>query len=197
MVKLYFAVIFTFLLSDKFAEQNYIERYFALAVSEMDRSGIPASIILAQGILESNNGNSRLARNSNNHFGIKCKSYWTGDKYYHYDDDFDQNGKLIQSCFRSYNSVKDSYKDHSNFLLQSTRYANLFLLDKNYKKWSHGLKRSGYATDPKYAEKLIKVIERNKLYEFDTPTNKMTSTHDWGEENIKKYTKPKYTKFAY
>jgi flagellum-specific peptidoglycan hydrolase FlgJ len=197
MVKLYIAVIFTFFLSDKFAEQNYIDHYSSLAISEMNRSGIPASIILAQGILESNNGKSRLARSSNNHFGIKCKSYWTGGKYYHYDDDFDRNGKPIKSCFRSYDSVKDSYVDHSNFLLQSDRYSGLFLLKNNYKKWSHGLKSSGYATDPSYAEKLIKVIERNKLYEFDITSKKTSSTHDWGEERIKEYPKPKRQKFVY
>lgn len=147
---------------------DYIDKYKDLAVAEMYRSGIPASIILAQGILESNSGRSKLANGSNNHFGIKCKSYWKGRKYYHKDDDYDRNGKLTDSCFRAYEDAVQSYVDHSNFLMYTSHYQVLFQYEKwDYYNWAHGLKSCGYATDKNYANKLIKKIELYNLNTFD------------------------------
>jgi len=148
--------------------KNYIDRYKELAVVEMHRSGIPASIILAQGLHESNYGRSPLATKANNHFGIKCKNYWMGQRYYHLDDDYDDQGKLLESCFRKYENSLDSYVDHSNFLMKSTNYENLFNYpNTDYISWAIGLKKAGYATDPKYAEKLVKKIEQYELYQYD------------------------------
>jgi LysM repeat protein len=139
---------------------EYIEQYSEWAVRNMKKSGVPASITLAQGMLESRNGNSTLAREANNHFGIKCHD-WTGKKVYHHDD-------RRNECFRKYNSVYDSYADHAHFLSSRQRYASLFNLDvTDYKGWARGLKKAGYATDPNYAKRLIDIIEANKLYLFD------------------------------
>ena len=147
---------------------SYIEQYKYLAIDEMDRSGIPASIILAQGILESNGGTSNLAKESNNHFGIKCKSYWTGNAYYHPDDDRDEYGRIIPSCFRKYESVEASYADHSDFLLTTLHYRPLFIYDKTeYVEWAKGLQLCGYASDPAYADKLIRTIQLYNLHEYD------------------------------
>lgn len=147
---------------------SYIDTYQELAVIEMHRTGVPASITLAQAILESQSGTSSLAVNSNNHFGIKCKSYWNGNSYYHKDDDRDPTGKLIPSCFRAYNEVMDSYIDHSNFLKYSAHYGKLFTIDmKDYEGWARGLKECGYATDKSYAEKLIKTIKKYQLFVYD------------------------------
>ena len=147
---------------------SYIDTYKDLAVIEMYRTGVPASITLAQAIHESQSGTSSLARNSNNHFGIKCKSYWNGESYYHKDDDRDYRGNLVPSCFRAYEEVMDSYIDHSNFLLYSSHYSPLFQLEKrDFQSWAYGLKNCGYATDKKYAEKLIKIINKYKLYVYD------------------------------
>ena len=127
----------------------------------MHRVGIPASITLSQGLLESNNGNSRLAKQANNHFGIKCHSSWKGKKIYKDDD-------KKHECFRKYKHVLDSYKDHSAFLSKYKRYAFLFAYKRtDYKKWAKGLKKAGYATNPSYAHRLIKIIERYQLYRFD------------------------------
>lgn len=140
---------------------EYIARYKDIAVAEMKTYGIPASITMAQGILESENGNSELARNSNNHFGIKCKAEWTGEKYYHDDD-------AAQECFRKYAKVEDSYRDHSLFLKGRKHYAFLFNLPvTDYTGWARGLKQAGYATNPSYAELLIKIIETYQLYLLD------------------------------
>ncbi len=140
---------------------EYIQRYQILAIEEMARSGIPASITIAQGCLESANGSSELSKKSNNHFGIKCKKGWKGKKVY-YDDD------AKNECFRKYRTVEDSYVDHTNFLLNNQRYASLFeLKTTDYKGWAHGLKKAGYATNKKYAHKLIHIIETNKLYRLD------------------------------
>jgi len=158
------------------ATSNYVETYKDLAVVEMHRSGIPASITLAQALHESQTGRSDLAIYANNHFGIKCKSYWVGKTYNHKDDDFDANGNLIKSCFRSYDSAIDSYIDHTNFLVQSAHYAELFSYDKkDYKQWAKGLKKCGYATDPNYAEKLIDKIEKYQLYIYDDYKNPLQS----------------------
>ena len=136
---------------------GYIQRYESLAISEMIRTGVPASITLAQGILESGAGESSLAQKSNNHFGIKCKSEWTGEKTYHDDD-------LKGECFRVYASVEDSYKDHSDFLKNRPYYKDLFLLNPtDYKGWAYGLKKAGYATEKTYPEMLIRLIETYNL----------------------------------
>lgn len=141
--------------------EAYVARYSDMAVSEMYRSGVPASITLAQGLLESGYGMSALARQSNNHFGIKCHADWTGERVYHDDD-------AKGECFRKYPKVSDSYADHGDFLRYKPRYAFLFDYNRtDYKSWAHGLKKAGYATDPKYAYKLIDIIETYKLYRFD------------------------------
>ena len=140
---------------------NYIRNYASIAVNEMHLHKIPASITLAQGILESGNGKSDLASKSNNHFGIKCHTGWKGQKVYHDDD-------AKGECFRKYQYVETSYHDHSAFLTKRKRYAFLFnYRTRDYKKWAKGLKKAGYATDKKYPNKLIKIIEDYKLYEFD------------------------------
>jgi hypothetical protein len=143
------------------SREEYIRKYYPLAISEMERSGIPASIILAQGCWESQNGNSILATEGNNHFGIKCKRDWDGRRIFHDDDD-------RHECFRRYASAEESYIDHSNFLMNSSRYSFLFQLDpKDYVGWANGLKQAGYATDPSYPQRLIKIIEDYKLYLYD------------------------------
>ena len=140
---------------------DYLNKYSAFAISEMKRYKIPASITLAQGLLESSYGKGRLAVEANNHFGIKCHKSWRGKKIYHDDDEKNE-------CFRKYSDVSDSYRDHSLFLKNRSRYASLFDLDiKNYRAWAKGLKKAGYATDPKYADKLISLIDRYELYRFD------------------------------
>jgi LysM repeat protein len=145
----------------KYTAAEYISMYKGLAVSEMRRTGIPASITLAQGLLESAVGNSKLAKEANNHFGIKCKKNWPG-RTFHTDDD------APQECFRVYDKAEDSYKDHSEFILAGKRYAFLFDLDpKDYKGWAAGLKAAGYATNPHYPDLLINSIENYKLYELD------------------------------
>lgn len=146
--------------SQNISTEDYIQQYKKLAIIEMQRTGVPAAITLAQGILESGSGNSRLALISNNHFGIKCKTEWTGNRVF-YDDD--EKGE----CFRKYNSVEDSYIDHSNFLKTREHYAFLFSLEpSNYKAWAEGLKKAGYATSNKYPAQLIKVIEENNLQQY-------------------------------
>ncbi|MDR2801819.1 MAG: glucosaminidase domain-containing protein [Prevotellaceae bacterium] len=141
---------------------EYIALYKDLAIRQMKESGIPASIILAQGCLESGNGNSRLSVEANNHFGIKCHQSWTGERIYHDDD-------ALQECFRKYPSPEGSFRDHSDFLRYRDRYKSLFDLEPtDYKAWAYGLKKAGYATHPEYAERLIKIIEENQLYLYDT-----------------------------
>ena len=141
--------------------EEYVERYKAIAIAHMERYGIPASITMAQGILESDSGNSFLSNSSNNHFGIKCKKHWTGDRVYHDDD-------AKGECFRAYPSVEASYQDHADFLDQSPRYDSLFAYPSDdYRSWARGLKAAGYATAPDYAERLVKIIESMKLYLLD------------------------------
>lgn len=145
----------------KSAQQKYIDKYSDLAVKEMRRTGIPASITLAQGLLESRYGQSELAVKANNHFGIKCHSNWKGPSV-RMDDD------KKRECFRKYRTVEHSYRDHSDFLVYRDRYKFLFDLDrKDYKGWAYGLKKAGYATDPAYAKKLINIIEEYELYRYD------------------------------
>lgn len=141
--------------------ESYVDMYAPAAMQSMKTYGIPASIKLAQGILESGSGNGTLCRTANNHFGIKCKEEWTGDSVAHTDDAPDE-------CFRKYASALESYNDHSEFLANRVYYKNLFTLDKSdYQAWAKGLKKAGYATDPKYPSKLINIIERYRLYEYD------------------------------
>ncbi|MDR0537473.1 MAG: glucosaminidase domain-containing protein [Tannerellaceae bacterium] len=143
------------------ATEKYINKYSELAVKHQKNYGIPASITLAQGILESGSGLSRLALASNNHFGIKCHTSWTGGRVYANDD-------RKHECFRKYKTAEESYEDHSEFLLSGSRYAFLFQLDVNdYLKWAAGLQKAGYATDSRYANTLIKIIEDYELYLFD------------------------------
>ncbi|MES2810143.1 MAG: glucosaminidase domain-containing protein [Bacteroidota bacterium] len=145
-----------------FTAATYIERFKAIAIKEMNLYGIPASITLAQGLFESGYGNGDLAKIANNHFGIKCTTDWKGKSYYKDDDQ-------VNDCFRVYDNPEDSYRDHSEFLKRK-RYAPLFELEKNdYAGWAKGLKAAGYATNPKYPDLLIGVIERYQLYQYDQP----------------------------
>lgn len=160
------ALILTLLYTEAIQAQRasriqYIEKHKAMAISNMTSYGIPASITLAQACLESGDGNSRLARDGNNHFGIKCHN-WTGDKFYQDDDEKNE-------CFRSYKSSDESFKDHSEFLRFRDRYKFLFDLDpKDYKGWAYGLKKAGYATNPAYPQLLINIIEEYQLYKYDS-----------------------------
>lgn len=162
------------------AYQTYIKEYADLAVEQMKKHKIPASITLAQGLLESGAGRSSLARKSNNHFGIKCHSDWRGKKTYHDDD-------APKECFRVYSSVKDSYDDHSQFLKRGARYAFLFELKiTDYKGWARGLKKAGYATDRSYANRLITIIEDYELYKYDNQGMSKREAHRWEKELKKK-----------
>ncbi|MFK8298857.1 glucosaminidase domain-containing protein [Capnocytophaga cynodegmi] len=154
--------------------QKYIDDYKEIAMVEMQRYKIPASITLAQAILESGSGQGKLARHGNNHFGIKCHSSWQGKTMTHDDD---EKGE----CFRRYKYAFESFEDHSTFLVNRNRYAFLFDLEPDdYVGWAHGLKKAGYATDPGYAKKLIQLIKKHKLYEYDqqvlNPNGKVAST---------------------
>lgn len=149
----------------KYTTEEYIARWSKIAVEHQEKYGIPASITLAQGILESNNGNGRLAVEANNHFGIKCKKDWTGPSISHDDD-------AAGECFRKYHSAEESYEDHANYIDTQPRYDSLFRhSETDYVAWARGLKAAGYATDPQYAEKLIRIIEENKLYIYDRGGN--------------------------
>ena len=161
---------------------EYIAYFKQTAINEMQLFDIPASITLAQGILESGSGKGRLARVANNHFGIKCHD-WKGARIYH-DDDKDQE------CFRKYKDPNQSFRDHSEFLAYRKRYAALFKLRKDdYKGWARGLRKAGYATDPKYPQKLIILIERYELYKFDTKSKQSRSK----KESISKAIKSHHT----
>lgn len=168
--------IVSFNYTPEYTANNYIKKYRDLAIVEMYRTGIPASITLAQGLHESNYGMSPLATRANNHFGIKCKSNWRGKTYFHKDDDYDQYGKLMESCFRAYESDIDSYVDHSNFLKHRNLYSSLFSYSStDYINWAYGLQKCGYATDRKYAEKLVNKIERFNLSQYDEWENPLVS----------------------
>lgn len=158
--------------------ERYIEKFGPIARKEMQAYGIPASITLAQGILESGMGYGRLATEANNHFGIKCHKTWTGKRIYHDDD---KKGE----CFRVYSNPETSYRDHSLFLKNRSRYAFLFdIRTSQYKAWAKGLKKAGYATDPKYPDKLIRLIERFDLTRFDDKKMKSSTI-------VKEKSKPK------
>jgi len=167
------------------SRKEYIEKYSSLAVKQMHQYKIPASITLAQGILESNNGNSRLATKANNHFGIKCHG-WEGKKIFADDDKKNE-------CFRNYKNVLESFVDHSLFLNKYSRYEFLFDYKiTDYKSWAKGLKKAGYATNNKYPELLIKIIEENKLYQFDS--KKIDKNLISGKRNI--YMHPNKIKYV-
>ncbi|MCL7764369.1 glucosaminidase domain-containing protein [Polaribacter sp. Z014] len=158
----------------------YIRKYAPISVKEMHENKIPASITLAQGILESGRGRSELALKSNNHFGIKCHTQWQGERVYHDDD---EKGE----CFRKYQFVETSYDDHSAFLTERKRYSFLFNYGaKDYKRWAKGLKKAGYATDKQYPNKLIRIIEDYKLYEFDKVKKKDFKLDDKATEVVEK-----------
>ncbi len=188
-------------LLNKSSADEYIERFRAIAVQEMNSNGIPASITLAQGILESGSGNSSLAREANNHFGIKCTTEWKGKTILKDDDQKDD-------CFRVYSSPDESFRDHSEFLKRK-RYAPLFELDKNdYRGWAKGLKEAGYATNPRYAELLISLIERYDLARYDRKEGQIEKikredkvlaeiTHGIPEEETKKPIKAPVTMTIY
>lgn len=171
ITKHYIFLLLFFLISNQLYAQmrnarynDYIDKYHSLAVEQMKIHKIPASITLAQGLLESGAGMSELARKSNNHFGIKCGSGWRGNSVKHDDD-------ARNECFRAYRHPNDSYEDHSLFLVRGQRYAFLFSLAvTDYKGWAHGLKKAGYATDPTYAYKLIDLIETYQLHTYDKKT---------------------------
>jgi uncharacterized FlgJ-related protein/LysM repeat protein len=161
----------------KITSDEYIKTYKDIAISEMNRSGIPASISLAQGMLESDNGNSRLATKANNHFGIKCHD-WDGKEIYHDDDESDE-------CFRKYKSAKESYIDHTDFLMNGSRYVFLFYLDQtDYKGWAKGLAEAGYATNPSYDSDLIRIIEENDLAKYDKPQKKGRKKEERAEKEL-------------
>jgi flagellum-specific peptidoglycan hydrolase FlgJ len=166
-------------------QEKYIEQYKDVAISEMERTGIPASIKMAQALLESQCGLSELALHANNHFGIKCKNDWTGGSYYYQDDDKNEEGEIIHSCFRLYSSALDSYKDHSDFLVNRSRYKELFSLPKtDYIAWAQGLKKCGYATDPIYSERLIKIIQKYNLDNLDQMSIQAESKDNVVKEEI-------------
>lgn len=166
---------------------EYIQKYKAIAIREMTEFKIPASITLSQGILESGSGKSRLAKEANNHFGIKCHVGWEGD-FVKMDDD------APNECFRKYKNAEESFKDHSFFLSQRPRYASLFDLEPtDYKGWAHGLKKAGYATNPKYGELLIKIIEDHELYKLDVIKEVIA---DVGEDEIPKNKNRKFEAFG-
>ncbi len=151
--------------------QVYIQQFAALAVQEMERTNIPASIKLAQAILESRYGTSTLAKEGNNHFGIKCHNDWLGETLYLKDDDY-VRGRRVKSCFRVYNNDLDSYIAHSEFLRRYERYSELFELDRtDYKRWAKGLQKAGYASSKRYSKSLIQLIEDLELYQFDQLTS--------------------------
>jgi hypothetical protein len=176
---------------------DYIEKFRDIAISEMYRTGIPASIKMGQAILESTSGTSELASKANNHFGIKCGKNWIGKSYHKADDDY-HNGLLVESCFRSYDNPEESFYDHSEFLgnPNSPRYQFLFQIDiYNYRAWAYGLKEAGYATDPNYPEKLISIIEKYELFKLvdnrdklvaqkqRNPDSSLNQTHDLEKKN--------------
>ncbi len=167
MMKTIVSIIVCLMVTTAHAQRMSVEQYIATykdaAIAEMKRLGVPASIILAQGILETESGNSDLVKRSNNHFGIKCKSTWKGESVRHTDD-------APNECFRKYSSAADSYKDHSDYLYFSPRYAALFKLQPtDYRGWAYGLKAAGYATNPRYPQILISNIEKYNLQQFNEP----------------------------
>ena len=166
-------------MSSKERTHWYVNTYRKIAINEMRKYSIPASITMAQGILESNSGMGSLAMKSNNHFGIKCHKSWRGKKVYHDDD---ERGE----CFRKYKNPEKSYRDHSLFLVNRDRYEDLFKIKGgNYVKWAIGLKSAGYATDPSYAQKLISLIDRYELWKLDGLKKPIKSKKELKQKNVK------------
>jgi len=164
--------------------KTYIDQYKEIAKDNMRTHGIPASITLAQGILESGSGNGRLAKEANNHFGIKCHTGWTGNSIKHDDD-------ALQECFRKYRHASESFRNHSLFLSSRARYNDLFKLNKDdYQGWAKGLRKAGYATDPKYPDKLISLIQRYELYQYDNEVLGNSKTKTIQQETSNEVTKP-------
>lgn len=177
----FFLLGFTLLLSgqNKISTEDYIEQFKDVAIQKMKEYRIPASITLAQGILESGSGNSRLARKANNHFGIKCHKGWEGKSFYMDDDE-------KHECFRKYKNASESYRDHSLFLTQRGRYSFLFDLEvTDYKAWAKGLKKAGYATNPKYPQLLIGIIERYDLAQYDKGVKVKKKKHRKAKEQVR------------
>lgn len=163
-ILLFLVLSFVFLAAGDNPYENYIKKYSKVAVSEMKRTGVPASITLAQGLLESAAGQSVLSVKGNNHFGIKCHNNWEGGKIKY-------DAEIRNECFRAYKNAEESFRDHSDFLRYQNRYKSLFDLNpRDYKGWAEGLRKAGYATDPKYPQKLIKLIEEYGLYKYDGKT---------------------------
>jgi flagellum-specific peptidoglycan hydrolase FlgJ len=156
---------------EKAKKVAYVKKYSWLAIEEMRRTGIPASIKLAQAIVESHSGTSFLATEANNHFGLKCGNGWKGKTKYKFDDDYDVNGYMIESCFQAYTTIRESYMCHSDYLLNATkmnRYGYLFVLDVlDYRAWAEGLQKGGYSTNPLYAQILVQTIEELALQKYD------------------------------
>ncbi|MEO7306153.1 MAG: glucosaminidase domain-containing protein [Ferruginibacter sp.] len=187
MFRIVIAILFSSVSLTAVAQRVSVEEYIAqfkdIAINEMKRSGVPASITLAQGILESENGNGELVKKSNNHFGIKCKNTWTGETVTHDDD-------ATGECFRAYTNAAESYRDHSDFLKANKRYGALFSLDPtDYPGWARGLKKAGYATNPRYPELLIKYIEQYDLQQYSLiALNQLPKTevakNEEGKKNI-------------
>ncbi len=184
MFKFFIAILFSTVslkaVAQRISIEQYIEQFKEIAISEMKRSGVPASITLAQGILESENGNGELVKKSNNHFGIKCKSTWSGESVTHDDD-------ATGECFRAYTNAAESYRDHSDFLKANKRYSYLFSLDPaDYEGWARGLKKAGYATNPKYPDLLIKYIQQYDLQQYSLAAlNQMPETDIAKKEAVK------------
>lgn len=168
---------------------EYIQKYSNVAQTEMKRAGIPASIKLAQALLESDWGRSELAQQANNHFGIKCGSGWVGNSFYREDDDYNSDGKIEKSCFRTFDNPIQSYISHTDFLVdpkKKSRYGFLFEYKTNdYVSWAYGLKTSGYASDPKYPEKLISIIEKYNLQQFDNDISLSVSRETYANQDSK------------
>lgn len=184
MYKFIAAILFTIVsvhtIAQRTTVEEYVDQFKQTAMDEMRRSGVPAAITLAQGILESENGNSELVKKSNNHFGIKCKTSWAGDSVTHDDD-------ATGECFRAYKNAADSYRDHSDFLRTSKRYAELFNLNQDdYAGWARGLKKAGYATNPRYPDLLIKYIEQYNLQQYSLAVLNNLPLMDIGKINVNK-----------
>jgi len=171
--------LLSFCLNSQNQSLIYINNYKHIAISEMNRTGIPASIKMAQALLESGAGKSTLAQKANNHFGIKCGKSWDGKTFYREDDDYNEKGELIKSCFRKFKNPESSYVAHSNFLTSQKRYAALFTLNiRDYHGWANGLKDAGYATDKRYPDKLIDLIDKYDLTNLDDGSSILQYTNE-------------------
>ena len=202
MKKKFIALIIVFLIFNNYSQlfcqtgqkttaKEYIEKYKNIAIKEMKKHNIPASITIAQGMLESGLGKSKLATKANNHFGIKCHKDWNGKT-------FRKNDDKRRECFRKYNSVEESFKDHSYFLSQRSRYKFLFSYKiSDYKSWARGLRKAGYSTNPRYPKLLIAIIEEHELHKFDSKRHKNTKSKDQKNKYFSRSDFSKVTKFEF